>query len=70
MPYAETWMDWKGVILSEISQTEKDKYCMTSHVESTKFNKLVNKAKKQQIHCYRMQTSGYQWGEGKRGGTA
>ena len=66
---ATMWMDLEGIVLSEISQTEKDKYCMISHVESTKFNKLVNKAKKQQIHCYRMQTSGYQRGEGKRGGT-
>ena len=55
--------------VTDIIQTEKDKYCMISHVESTKFNKLVNKAKKQQIHHYRIQTSGYQWGEGQRGGT-
>ena len=30
MPFAATWMDLEGVILSEISQTEKDKYHMTS----------------------------------------
>ena len=29
MPFAVTWMDLKIVILSEVSQTEKDKY-MTS----------------------------------------
>ena len=28
MPFAETWMDLKIVILSEVSQTEKDKYHM------------------------------------------
>ena len=28
-----TWMKLEG-LLGEISQTEKDKYCMTSHEES------------------------------------
>ena len=26
MPYAETWMDLASIILSEVSQKEKDKY--------------------------------------------
>ena len=30
MPFAATWMDPEIVILSEISQTEKDKYHMIS----------------------------------------
>ena len=30
MPLAGTWMDLKTVILSEVSQTEKDKYPVTS----------------------------------------
>ena len=30
MPFAVTWMDLKSVIQSEVSQTEKDKYHMTS----------------------------------------
>ena len=30
MPFAATWMDLEIVILNEVSQTEKDKYCMTS----------------------------------------
>ena len=25
-----TWMDLEGIVLSEISQTEKDKYCIIS----------------------------------------
>ena len=29
MPCAATWMDLESVILSEISQTEKEKYHMT-----------------------------------------
>ena len=30
LPFAVTWMDLEGIMLSEISQTEKDKYCMLS----------------------------------------
>ena len=30
MPFAATWMDLEIIILSEVSQTEKDKYHMTS----------------------------------------
>ena len=28
LPFATTWMDLEGIMLREISQTEKDKYCM------------------------------------------
>ena len=28
LPFAATWMDLEGIMLSEMSQTEKDKYCM------------------------------------------
>ena len=30
VPFAATWMDLEMVILSEVSQTEKDKYHMVS----------------------------------------
>ena len=30
MPFAATWMDLERVILSKVSQTEKEKYHMTS----------------------------------------
>ena len=30
LPFATTWMDLEGIMLSEISQTEKDKYCVIS----------------------------------------
>ena len=30
LPFAAMWMDVEGIMLSEISQTEKDKYCMIS----------------------------------------
>ena len=32
MPFAATWMDLEIIILSEVSQKEKDKYCMMSLV--------------------------------------
>ena len=30
LPFATTWMDLEGIVLSEISQTKKDKYCIFS----------------------------------------
>ena len=30
LPFAATWMHLEGIMPSEISQTEKDKYCMIS----------------------------------------
>ena len=36
-PFAATWMDLETVILNEVTQTGKEKYCMTSlYVESKK----------------------------------
>ena len=32
LPFATTWMDLEGIMLSEISQTENDKYCTISHI--------------------------------------
>ena len=36
MSLGATWMALEIIILSEISQTKKDKYHMTSHAESKK----------------------------------
>ena len=53
-------MDLEGIMLSEISQTEK--YCVISFICGIwKISKLVNITKKKQTHRYR----GYQWGEGR-----
>ena len=30
LPFVTAWMDLEGIMLSKISQTEKDKYCMIS----------------------------------------
>ena len=32
LPFVKTWMDTEGIILSELSQIEKNKYCMISFV--------------------------------------
>ena len=37
MPFATTWMGLETIILTEVSQTEKEKYSMASvYVESKK----------------------------------
>ena len=36
LPSATTWMNLEGIMLSEISQTEKDKYYMISHMWNLK----------------------------------
>ena len=44
MPFAETWMDLEIVIVSEVRQTEKEKYCMTSlhgNLKRYKTNELI-----------------------------
>ena len=28
LPFATTWMDLEDIMLGEVNQTEKDKYCM------------------------------------------
>ena len=30
LPFVTAWRDLKGIMLSEVSQTEKGKYCMIS----------------------------------------
>ena len=55
-------MDLESVVLSEISQTEEEKYWYHLYVESKKYNKLVNRIEKKQTHRYREGTSGYPWG--------
>ena len=34
LSFATTWTDLEGIMASEISQTEKDKYHMISYMES------------------------------------
>ena len=32
LPFVATWMELDGIIISEISQREKDKYCIISSI--------------------------------------
>ena len=43
MPFAATWMDLEIIILSEVSQKEKDIYHMISHIQNLKYdtNELI-----------------------------
>ena len=47
-PFATTWVDLKGIRISEISQRKKNTIYYHLHMESKKYNKLVNKLKKKQ----------------------
>ena len=44
LPFVTAWMDLENVMLSETSQSEKDKYHMIHlYVETNEQNKLTNK---------------------------
>ena len=40
LPCATAWMDLEGIKLNEISQTEEDKHCIISYVESKKTKQI------------------------------
>ena len=52
LPFASAWTDPEGIMLSEISQTEKGKYCIISLV--------CGIFKKKKTHRKKDQTGGYQ----------
>ena len=33
LPFAATWMDLEGIMISEMNLTEKDKFCMISLID-------------------------------------
>ena len=43
LPFAITWMKLEGITLSEISQTQKDKYCMIHLYEGCRIGKFIDK---------------------------
>jgi len=51
-----------NAMLSEINQRQTSTIWYHLYVESKKYNQIMNITKKMQIHRYREQTSGYQWG--------
>ena len=64
MPFAATWMDLEVIVLSDVSQKEKDKYHMILLIcgisKTLKMNLLT---KQKQTHRCRKQTYGYQMGK-------
>ena len=54
LPFATTWMDLKDIMLNEISQREKDKYCMISLTCG------ILKRKKNQAHRFKERIGRYQ----------
>ena len=67
MPFAATWMQLEIIILSEISQKEKDIYHMISLICGISNITQMNLFTKQ-THRHRKQTYGYQSGQGGEGG--
>ena len=69
MPFAATWMDLKIVILNEVSQTEKDKYCMILFIcgilkKWYKWTYLQNRNRVTDVENKLMVTKGERRGEG------
>ena len=56
LPLAATWIELKGIMLSETSQTEKDKYCMISFICGILKIKQVDEYNK--TESQRQQTNG------------
>ena len=52
MPFAATWMDLDIVILSEVSQTEKDKYHMISLNKPLLFGSSVGRQNYEPLMLY------------------
>ena len=67
VPSAETWMDPEIVIQSEVSEKEKNKYCiilLTCGIQKNGTYELICKAK---IESQMQRTYGYQGGKGVGG---
>ena len=69
MPFAAIWMDLETVILSDVSQREKDKYNMISFISG--ILKMITKelSYKTEIELQKQQTNlwlpGAKWGKDK-----
>ena len=60
MPFAATWMDLEIIVLSEVSQTEKDKYHMISLMCGIYMTQMNLSPKQKQTHRHREQICGCQ----------
>ena len=59
MPFAAIWMNLKIIILSEVSYTEKEKYCMI-HLYAKKVIQVNLSREQKQTYRLRETTCGYQ----------
>ena len=69
LPFASTWMDLEGFLLSETSLTEKDKYCIRRqilHSTHTWNLKIQQTSEYNKIETDSQIEKTSQWGEGKR----
>ena len=65
--FVETWMDLETVIQSEISQKEKNKYHMLTHICGTQKNGLQGRNGDTDVEKKLMDTKGGKW-RGRGGG--
>ena len=66
--FVETWTDLETVIQSEVSQKEKNKYCILTHVCGTQKNGTDEQFAGQKLrHRCREQTYGHQGGKATGG---
>ena len=63
MSFAATWMDVEIIILSKVSQTDKDKYHITYMQNLKKMIQINLFTKQEQTHRHRKQTYSYQRGK-------
>ena len=64
MPTAATWMDLENVILSEVSQTEREILYDIPYMWNLKRNDTNELTRQKETHRLRKQTYGCQGGEG------
>ena len=70
MPFVATWMQLEILMLSELSQKEKDRYPTISLICGTQnVAQMIPSTKQKQIHGHREQTRGY-WGRREEVGWA
>ena len=64
MTFAATWMQLEILILREVSQKEKDKYHMISHIWNLIYGTMNLSTKKKQTHGHGEQLCGCREGGG------
>ena len=63
--FAEMWMELESVIQSEVSQKEKNKYCILTHICGIQKNGIDEPVCKAEIKTQMQRTYMWTWGGGK-----